>query len=407
MARQVGPKNVVGRDKLIELIWKRLDTQSLRFTAERRVGKTTVMTKMAAEPKAGYEVLFMDLEGIDSPTRFVELVINRALPLLPVTGKMKKWWDDFRNATGGTEIGGVFKLPVVNKVSWQDMLTKTLEGLCKHQSDKKILLIFDELPYMLQKIASLGESHESRTQALTLLDTLRLIRQEYQDWDLRMIYAGSVGLHHVENDLKQDILASEPVNDMPLVEIRALHHSDAIHLASNLLWEERVDISPENRQAVLEKLVHLTDAVPFYIHAVCSKLGEDDGPVDAQRVEKTVRQQLSSDQDPWEMEHFRNRLGIYYKGTIDDVSGKPLRNEDIARKILDHMATVSEPQSIDQVWAVVKSHFQITDRNHIVEMLGSLALDHYLIDDLDSNDKKRYLFRFPLIQRWWKLAQGL
>ena len=66
MAKQVGPKNVVGRDKLIEIIWKKLETRSLQFTAERRVGKTTVMTKMAAEPKAGYEVLFMDLEGIDS-----------------------------------------------------------------------------------------------------------------------------------------------------------------------------------------------------------------------------------------------------------------------------------------------------------------------------------------------------
>jgi hypothetical protein len=176
----------------------------------RLVQKTTVMTKMAAEPKAGYEVLFMDLEGIDSPNRFVELVINRARPLLSATSKIKKWWDDLRNATGGTEIGGVFKLPDVSKVSWQDLL---------------------------QKIASLSESRESRTQTLTLLDTLRLIRQMYAN--LRMIYAGSVGLHHVVNDLKQDTLASQPVNDMPMVDIRALDHSDAIHLASNLLSDER------------------------------------------------------------------------------------------------------------------------------------------------------------------------
>lgn len=176
----------------------------------RLVQKTTVMTKMAAEPKAGYEVLFMDLEGINSPNRFVELVINRARPLLSATSKIKKWWDDLRNATGGTEIGGVFKLPDVSKVSWQDLL---------------------------QKIASLSESRESRTQTLTLLDTLRLIRQMYAN--LRMIYAGSVGLHHVVNDLKQDTLASQPVNDMPMVDIRALDHSDAIHLASNLLSDER------------------------------------------------------------------------------------------------------------------------------------------------------------------------
>ena len=52
MAMQISPQNVVGRDRLIEQIWKKLESKSLRFTAERRIGKTTVMKKMLAEPKA-------------------------------------------------------------------------------------------------------------------------------------------------------------------------------------------------------------------------------------------------------------------------------------------------------------------------------------------------------------------
>ncbi len=51
MAIQIDPNNVIGRDKRIERIWKKLRKDSIRFTAERRVGKTTVMTKMAAEPR--------------------------------------------------------------------------------------------------------------------------------------------------------------------------------------------------------------------------------------------------------------------------------------------------------------------------------------------------------------------
>ncbi len=218
MANQIGPKNVVGRDKLIDSVWRKLETNSLRFTAERRVGKTTVMTKMSAEPQPGYHVFFMDVEGI-----------------------------------------------------------------CEHNKDTKILLIFDELPYMLQKIASIGRDNESKTQAITLLDTLRSVRQKYTN--LRMIYAGSVGLHHV----------------------------------------------------------------------------------------------------------------------LNDITGKPLRDDDIARAILDHMATLTHPQSIEQIWNVVKSSFQLNDRNHIVNLLKSLALDHYL----NCDQTKRYYFRFPLIQKWWKLAQGL
>ena len=401
MAIQIDPKNVIGRDKLIERIWKKLRKDSIRFTAERRVGKTTVMTKMAAEPRPGFEVLFLELEGIDSPERFVELLINRVKPLLSKTDKATGWWNSFHDAIGGTEVAGIFKLPNVSKIGWQATLTKTLEGVCEHQADKTILLLMDELPYMLQKIASISQDGEQKTLALTLLDTLRSIRQQYKN--VRMVYAGSVGLHHVVTDLKQGTLASEPVDDMPLVEIRALDVPDAIILAERLLKEEDVEVLKEGRQAILERLVHLTDCVPFYIEAVCSRLGESEGPINIRTVDETVQRQLTSDHDPWEMEHFRKRLGTYYSGTIKDTSGTILRDEELARVILDHMAVVNTSQSIDEVWDVVKSNFSLTDRNHIVEMLRSLALDHYLVSDIE----KRYSFRFPLIQGWWRIAQGL
>ncbi|MEL6107313.1 MAG: hypothetical protein AAFU85_14840 [Planctomycetota bacterium] len=399
MAIQVSPENVVGRDALINRIWKKLDRGSIRFTAERRVGKTTVMIKMAAEPRPGFEVLFLELEGIDSPERFVELLINRVKPLLSKSAKALGWWDSFWGAIGGTEVAGVFKLPTSgSKIGWQATLVKALEGVCEHQSDKTVLLLMDELPYMLQKI---GASEGQKTLALTLLDTLRSIRQQHQN--LRMVFAGSVGLHHVVADLKQGSLASQPTNDMPLIEIRALSQPDAVTLASRLLNDEAVELAADQERATLERLVTLTDGVPFYIEAVCSRLGELEGSVDIETVDQIILQQLTSDHDPWEMEHFRERLGTYYGGTIEDTSGVTIRDEEIARALLDYLSIIEEPQSIDQLWSAVKGTFKITDRNHIVEMLRSLALDHYL----ESNTAKRYSFRFPLIQRWWKAAQGL
>ncbi len=401
MAVQVDPKNVIGRDGLIELIWKKLEKGSIKFTAERRVGKTTVMTKMTAEPKDGFEVLFLELEGIDSPERFVELLINRVKPLLSKTEQAKGWWNSFRDAIGGAEIAGVVKLPGVSKIGWQETLVKTLEGVCEHQADKTVLLLMDELPYMLQKIASIGTAGAQKTLALTLLDTLRSIRQQHKN--LRMVFAGSVGLHHVVNDLKQGTFASEPTNDMPQIEIRALDVADAITLAVRLLNDEAVEILEEGRQTILDKLVQSTDCVPFYIESVCSRLGELEGPIAIHTIDEIVLQQLTSDHDPWEMEHFRDRLRIYYSSSIVDTSGAKIRDEDIARAILDHLAVVNEPQSIEEVWAVVKGSFKLTDRNHVVELLRSLALDHYL----SSDTQKRYSFRFSLIQGWWKMAQGL
>jgi hypothetical protein len=38
-----------------------------------------------------------------------------------------------------------------------------------------------------------------------------------------------------------------------------------------------------------------------------------------------------------------------------------------------------------------------------VQLLRSLALDHYLVSD----SSKLYSFRFSLIRSWWQTAQGL
>ncbi len=67
MATQLAPKNVIGRDRLINQIWKMLKSYSLVFTEERRIGKTTVMQKMKEEA----------LDGIIAPTLIWEKSILR------------------------------------------------------------------------------------------------------------------------------------------------------------------------------------------------------------------------------------------------------------------------------------------------------------------------------------------
>ncbi len=400
MAIQVAPENVVGRDQLIERIWSRLKQKSLRFTAERRIGKTTVMTKMAAEPEPGFEMLFFAVEGIDSPERFTEVLLGRMSPLLSRKEQGRQWLAAFLDKIGGTEIGGIIKLPSVCKLGWQATLEKAIEGLCEHQLDSTIVMLFDELPYMLQKIAeSPGDGKQSL--ALTMLDTLRSIRQQHKN--LRMIYAGSVGLHHVLTDLKQGKLASEPVNDMPVVEIHALTTEHAIVLANRLLEDEGVRLAKNDGDGIPKRLAEITGRVPFYLEGVITRLGETNREITLADVDQIVLQQLSSDNDPWEMEHFRSRLEIYYSGSIADTNGLEISNAAIARSLLDHFAMAEGPQSIEGVWSVIKSQFAITERQHIVQMLRSLGQDHYLICDA----QKQYAFRFPLIRDWWKMAQGL
>jgi len=217
-----------------------------------------------------------------------------------------------------------------------------------------------------------------------------------------MIFAGSVGLHHVLRDLKQAKLASEPVNNMPPVEIHPLKDQDALTLATRLLNTERIQFAGDFED-VVQCIIAQTSNVPFYMERIASRLGLLGRPITVADVETTVLQQLTSDHDPREMEHFRGRLETYYRSTLTDANGRPISEEMVARAILDHFATVDVPQSIDEVWSIMRGQYALTDRRLIVQLLKSIGQDHYLISDT----QKRYSFRFPLIKCWWKIAQGL
>ncbi|MFN5314487.1 MAG: hypothetical protein ACK5FF_08535, partial [Planctomyces sp.] len=181
---------------------------------------------------------------------------------------------------------------------WTVVLDQVLSELCQHAPHRKLLLLLDELPYMLQRFAADGCPGD----ALLLLDCLRAARQKYAG--LRMIFAGSIGLHHVLHELRQQTLASEPVNDMPAVEIRGLEPAAGCLLA---------------------------------------------------------RQLLTADSDPWEMEHFRSRLPVYYRSAVSDANGRQIPDCLIASEILDHFALTDRPLSIDQVWTAMRSRFALTD----------------------------------------------
>jgi hypothetical protein len=50
---RIASSDVVGRDRLIAAIWRVLEQQSVQLLSERRIGKTSVVCKMIAEPQEG------------------------------------------------------------------------------------------------------------------------------------------------------------------------------------------------------------------------------------------------------------------------------------------------------------------------------------------------------------------
>src|ERR1700677_4316607 len=98
---------IFGRDLLIAELWRLLESNSLRMEAERRIGKTSILHKMEAEPPPGWEPVLLDLEYVHSAAEFAERVCEKVHERLTGWKKQGHRLQGFLGLLGGGEVGPV------------------------------------------------------------------------------------------------------------------------------------------------------------------------------------------------------------------------------------------------------------------------------------------------------------
>ncbi len=381
---QLDPSEVVGRDSLIRRLWRVLDRQSLVLTAERRMGKTSIVKKMNAEAPDDVLTVFHDIEGLRSPLEFAKLVFEDVEKYLSARQRVCERARRFLGEIGGGSVGGVLTLPQIDASHWKNLLVTTIEDLVEHQ-DKTLVFFWDEVPLMLYEI----KQQSGEAVAMELLDTLRSLRQ--MNPKLRMVFTGSIGLHNVILSLKRAGHPNSPINDMLSVEVPPLETKDALHLASLLLKGEGIEA--ENPEAVCAALTDQADCIPYFIHHLVDRMTGRDGEVTAETVQEIMTSFLTDPIDPWHLRHYRERVDIYYEA--------PLR--PLVLGLLDVLSTADSVLSFPEVFNLLKAKIATEDREAVLEALASLQSDHYIVQDAGG----AYGFRYPLIQRWWRFHRGL
>jgi hypothetical protein len=383
---QIDIKAVVGRDQLIQIVWETVEQQSLVITAERRIGKTSVIKKMSGEPATGWVPVFQDLERCHSAAEFAMAVYKEVHQFLSQKGKVTRRAKELFLALGGTEIGGIFKFPEKTGTHWKDVLTRTIEDLV-HENDAsgtKLLFLWDEMPFMLANI----RDREGEQTAMEVLDLLRALRQTHGA--LRMVITGSIGLHHVLSSLKEKNYANSPVNDMAPIDVPPLQEADAVYLATLLIKGEA--LCSDDVGAAAEAIAREADCFPFYIHHIVKALKIRGLEATCENVAHVVSMQLVDANDPWELLHYRERIPIYYGN-----------DQKAVLLILDELSIRPDAATINELLARLKGAIIFDDRERLLQLLSLMERDHYLKRD----EAGRYLFRFPLIRRWWTINRGL
>lgn len=388
---QIDSADIIGRDAVITELWERLAQQSIVLTAERRMGKTTIIKQMVKEHGLEVFPVYRDLEKVVSPAEFVSNVLtdisNYQKGIKWVEGLFEKFTKNF----AGWQIGNIIKIPESSTDRWKEILENAIEYVMKHplfvddwedrQKGKQIIFFWDELPMMLDNF--LKREHGALI-AMEVLDTLRALRQTYPE--LRMVYTGSIGLHHVVSKLKDAGYNNAPTNDMYTHDLQPLNSSDAIDLATRLLEGENVAIT--DRSAIATEISQQVDRIPFYIHHSILKLKN----LRQQIAPNLVKEQIDlvlCDPNPWDMNHYQERIKNYYRDG----------SNEIALIILDTLAVSTIGLNLEQIR---DRNLAIQDLELLRTVLKLLRQDGYLVMNID----RTYSFRYGLIQRYWQYQRG-
>jgi hypothetical protein len=277
---------------------------------------------------------------------------------------------------GGAEVLGV-KLPPMVEAHWKTILTRTLEDLVEHQEG---LLVFcwDELPMMLDNM----KRDHGEPMVMEVLDTLRSLRQMLPN--LRMVFTGSIGLHHVLARLKETGYANAPTNDMYTEDVAPLALADACDLVTRLLCGEQIEVEP----ALVEAIATSVDCFPYYIHHVVDALKWSTATRTAAQVNAIVQASLCDDADRWDLAHYRDRINTYYAGA----------DQKLALAILDELAATETSLSLRDLMDRLAVQGVISESEVVWKVLMLLRRDHYVEQGTDGT----YRFKFRLIQRYWR-----
>jgi hypothetical protein len=381
------PAQVVGRDVFIGAMWRALERQSVLLTAERRMGKTSVLNKMLAEPASGRYAIKRSLQGITSPDEFVRHLIADTEARLP--GLLRQSVGT-RLAKAGVRRIGVSALSVEfdpsSDQSWKDVASETLAVLDR-ETDVAVVLLWDELPHM---VAAIRDNHGPLV-ARALLDLLRSSRETFTS--LRMVFSGSLGIHHVVDELRAHGGMWVPTHDMLALDLPPLLNDDAQYLARELLRNEQ--LSCDDVDAVAAAVAVAVDGAPYYVHHTVHQLRERQrcgrcGEIDAELVYAIVDETLVDPLDPWQLQHYVDRVETYYG-----------EDSAVVKAALDVVALAEAPPKLETIHEQIGAQLAPPSLDRLRELLVLVCKDHYL------SAGPAFAFRLDLVRRAWVRRRSL
>lgn len=386
------PKNIAGavargadfwgREAEVEELWRVLTRGSTLLSAPRRWGKSSLMWALRDAPRAGWTVVDLDVEYVETPIEFLTeltaaLLQQDAFSRLfksakKAPGALMRWISGAVDEVGVGELKFKLRAGLEKQDNWHD-LAEQLLGYMRNV-EGQLLVIIDEFPMMISNF--LDDDEEG---GLHFLKWFRAQRVGQKAPNTRFLLGGSV---NIEPRLEQ--LASEALlNDLerfyliPMEEERTIAFVTAILSGEDAVFEDAV---PAEIARTIGTGVH------FYLQVLISECLADarrkGTTLNAIEIKPIYDSRVLGPAGRARFSHYHSRLKMHYG-----------LHEEPARIVLAEL-TSSDGRTIEQL------HFALTQRGQsetdIDRLVAMLEGDYYV-----SREADRVVFSSRFLRDWW------
>ena len=377
--------DLYGRQREIEQLWARLEAGAhLLMLAPRRVGKTSLMQELHRDPRANWDVVYIDVEDAAGAEDLVASVFA-ALVRHPNYRRRIEFIElsrTIRNALASFDhlkVLGV-ELKTAFGGDWQRAADQLETRLLRLPNQRRLLIILDELPILVSRM--LG-TDSGRDQAALLLAKLRHWRQvPALRGKVQMLFGGSIGLEGV---LRRARLSAS-INDVDAFRVASWEVETAAAFLK--LVGDNVGF-PLAQQWIDRMLELLRDPNPYHVQLFFAALLDicNGNPTEVSRdvVERCFEERLTGPAGTAHLDHYAARLEFAFGG--------PQR--ELALSILSTACRRENGAALSEFSAASENASLLT------EVLQALEADGYLRVNGDAA-----AFRSNLLRVWWRKHCG-
>jgi len=387
------------RGKEVELFIEYLDEGAhILLTAQRRIGKTSLMREVSRRISQRYDCVHVDLEASKSAA---DAIAELGMATKPFDGIWKKVVGVFANvlskvkdSVDSVELGEV-KVQLrsgVNQGNWSIKGGQILEAM--GASEKPVVLFFDEVPILLNRILKDDDykiSAERKKEAEVFMSWLREMGQKHRG-KIRMVFTGSIGFEPV---LHQAGL-SATINHLKAFELRPWADATAIGCLEALANQYGVVFEKGVCKRMVEKLgCGIPHHVEMYFDNVyehCKYRG--DMVCNYKVAEQVYLEDMLGTRGHVELSHFEERLKM--------VIGK-----EVLPFVLDLLTEAAVTGCLKQeAMEVICKEYrgQFEEEKPAAVLRGVLeVLEH---DGYLKKTNRGHVFVSRLLHDWWKGCFG-